>query len=130
MATYAALSFKVDFLKNLAVEDTESQRTKDSKKQYDVLDKLHHLSTDHQNDKLDKRTISVFAKTLRQVEHLKHSIFRIVEECFCRQTSSIKRTRKLKAQVFDKMEHHLDIRSLVKTHEKIELFLRLFLTPH
>ena len=84
MATYAALSFKVDYLNNVAVEGTESQRMKDSKKQIEVLDKLHHLSTEHENSKLDKETISVFAKTLRQVEHLKHSIFRIIEEYFCR----------------------------------------------
>ena len=54
MATYAALSFKIDYLNNLAVEKTKSDKSKDSTKQYEVLKKMQI------DEKLDEETISIF----------------------------------------------------------------------
>ena len=69
-----------------------------------------------QSNKLDEKTISVFAKALKKVEHLKHSTLLSLKEMCCKHDWDNLRNRKLKAQLFSKMENHLDVRTIVNSH--------------
>ena len=72
-----------------------------------------------QSNKLDEKTISVFAKALKQVEHLKHSTLLCLKEMFCKHDWDNFHNRKLKAQLFSKMKNHLDIRTIVNSHQTL-----------
>ena len=87
-----------------------------------MIRKLQHVGNNDlpqdegQSNKLDEKTISVFAKALKKVEHLKHSTLLSLKEMCCKHDWDNLRNRKLKAQLFSKMENHLDVRTIVNSH--------------